>query len=122
MKKTKEQRLVIEQILNDATEKGDRTVSEISAYCGDAETRSTYYRAKRGAASDEVQIAVFMACNAPASLFFTYCSACGIFLSPDYTFTRIISDYILEHDSAYDIYELEDMLAEAHQPSLIYRK
>ena len=122
MKKTKEQCLVIEQILKNATEQGTRNVSEISSYCGDAETRSTYYRALRGEASDEVQIVVFMACNAPAAVFFEYCSACGIYLSADYTFTSMILDYIYSHDSDYDIYELEDMLKEAHQPSLIYKK
>lgn len=122
MKKTKEQRRVIEQILKDATEQGERTVYEISAYCGDAETRSTYYRALRGDASDEVQIVVFMACNAPASHFSTYCSACGIGLSPDFAYSRIILDYINDHDSAYDIDELEEYLHEANQPSLIRKR
>lgn len=119
MRKSEEQKKVIEKILKDAKKRCKRTVYEIASYCGDAETRSTYYRALSGAASDEVQIAVFMACNAPASLFENYCSACGIYLGQEYLYSRMISDYIYTHDSEYDLFELDESLIAANQPSLI---
>ena len=122
MIRTVEQRVVIKTILVEARKISKKTVAQISAECGDAETRSTYYRARDGKASDEQQLAVFISCNTSASLLDEYTSACAISLSSAFLRPKLIAEYIYSHDSNYDIDELDAILIAANQPPLVRRR
>lgn len=122
MKKTKEQKNIIKSILKDAKAECGRTVIEVVVWSETGETRNVYYRALKGNLPDEAMICMFMAVHAAASLFDQYCKACGIWITNEYEYGKIIRNYIFENDRNYDVLELDEKLRKAGQPSILKDK
>ena len=118
MKKTIEQKRIIRTILTTAKAECGRTVFDVVVWSESGETRNVYYRALEGDLSDEAMLCMFMACLAGATVFDRYCKACGIWLSDEFEYGRIVRTYIIENDKHYDVLELNELLLDAGQPPL----
>lgn len=122
MKKTKEQKRIIKDILEEAKKESGRKAIDVVIWSECGETRNVYYRALDGKLSDEGMLCVFMATLAAAKYFDLYCKACGIYIGDEFEYGRIIRTYIFEKDQHYDVIELNELLIDAGQPPLFKDK
>ena len=122
MMKSMQQKADIRTILTEAKKNSGRTQAEIIAWSEGSFTRSTWYKALKGQASDERMICMFMAVLAPAALFDKYCRACGISISDEYEGGRLLRSYITKHDRRYDVLDINAILVNAGQPPIIKTK